>query len=262
MKQTSRSGLTMIEVMIAGAILSAVILVTLTIMVRVSNDAQTARVDDHNSFRAQELLSRVRREIEFAKLKEILNNHTTLRFQIPVDHDGDGDVTDAGGATEFGYFNVASQQTLNAACELTTEVEFVMRETNGPTLSLGVQEQLYDMDLNRDGDTTDVFVSVRLKMQIQDAGGVATFVAYIDGGLLLAPKPSALTQYDGDVDGDGVNDPLFLVADYSGGEVLNAQISQAARRLAIRSFHGGFASDGRIFMLRKNVDLIRLDQKQ
>jgi len=262
MKHSRRRGLTFIEVVIAGAILSAIMLVTLGIMVRVSNDAQTARVDDFNGLKAQELLSRVRREIEFAKLKEILNNHTTLRFQIPVDHDGDLDVTDSSGATEFGYFDIASKPTLNATCELTIDVQNVLRETNGPSLGLGVPEDVYALDLNHDGDRNDVFVQARLKMQILDAGGVATFVAFIDGGLLIAPKPSALTEYDGDVDGDGVNDPLFMVADFSGGEVLNANFSQAARRVTIRTFHGGFTADGAYFMLRKDVDLIRLDQKQ
>jgi len=127
-------------------------------------------------------------------------------FQVPVDHDEDGDITDANLATEWG----AKREDLYPTDYRDAYIAYRFRAVGT------FDEAARRYDLNRDGDMNDVFDVGHLET-IYTAGGThlgqppptgnSVIVNMISGNAIVR----AQGQEVGRIDGDGYDDPMFTL---------------------------------------------------
>lgn len=131
-----------------------------------------------------------------------------VHYHVPVDAEGDGNVLDQGGVVQMGANGVRDQSIV----------------------LYYVQERLFSeaaekMDLNRDGDLSDVFSVGRLERNLQDETGLNIETRVIAKEVVLSsPTPGV------DIDGDGQADPVFQTVNEAG------EPEPQGRRLRIKLF--------------------------
>lgn len=141
--------------------------------------------------RFQHSLDRVRSTLAIARVEAPFDSGTRIRFMTPVDHDGDGSTYDATGAVTWGSTG-AGVATLGEARWL----QYVV--------SASAMESTLQFDVNGDGDQLDAF----------DLGHLEELSN--DGSIVRWTAPEILQKADdpgGDIDEDGVLDPLFSIID-------------------------------------------------
>lgn len=199
------AGTTLLEIIIAAAILSIVVGITLSVMItgqKVYSHEIIQGDCEERSRRFLELLADDLAGADGGSLS-IANSHTRIDFKVPVDYDNDGDVLAGDGRTiEYGAIDNDGMKRLN----YWYRYEFIQEAT--------LNESVDKIDYNMDGQLTKTFASGRIERSVLDTGknvvGKATVVAR---SVLLVSAP-----LDGDVNGDGKTDPLFLrISGYAGG---------------------------------------------
>lgn len=194
-------GFTLVEVMTTMVILGAAMMVAMaalnTATIETSMGTAEAVVQDGTNMFARKLAlelrnasrSRIKYEMDAAPT---IDYGDCIRFQVPVDSDGDGSVIDpATGRPEYGatlgmLHTAGSDIVYRFAANQVAGDDEVLNEAN-----LGV-------DLNNDGDWTDVFTRGHFTRTAPGAGGVDQI-----------RKASDRWFISGDHDGDGVVDPIF-----------------------------------------------------
>jgi prepilin-type N-terminal cleavage/methylation domain-containing protein len=253
MKSMTR-GLSLVEVMVATILLAILALLALTMMTRGLSDTTRTGTENELNHRGRMMLERLRNELGFGKVLGVFDDHRRIRFQQAIDSAG-----------TLGYRHpTTGALTAGLYCEITAEVNAVLREsTTAPAITYsGTDIVTYGEDLTGDSDLTDGWAICRLKWSIFDAAGVLLEGTYIDDNLVLVPVSAANPALEGDVDKDGTADMLFVIRDSGGGEVANASISTAARKVSVVMFHGKLDDQGRRFLTKRNAEEIRLDLKQ
>lgn len=134
-------------------------------------------------------VDRVVGELEFADLSAPAGDATSIAYALPIDPDGDGSVLDAAGSVQWGA---------NVGGVPTTGVQAAVRWTFERVLS----EAALALDVNADGDLLDSFDLGRIERVEADGG-----VARLTGNWVAQPTGAR----GGDVNGDGVADPLFSI---------------------------------------------------
>lgn len=141
------------------------------------------------------------------------NDYTTLIIQVPVLSgtaywDSDGNIY-------WGADNVIG---------LRLKYYFNMKETILETAS----PPNTSIDVNRDGDITDTFKYGDIIEVVEDSGGVTQTYRTICSYVVLCDSPAY-----GDINSDGVNDPLFQFLDSNGNAV-----SVGGNRIKINAWIG------------------------
>ena len=217
---------TLVEMMIATAILSVIIFATMVTMTKMSDQIlyyNQAMTSQQNASRTLELVAESMRSAQMVALNA--NGDSSVTFQVPVDADGDLDFIDDTLNVEWGARRDDLDMTEKPAELLgaSTMIQFTVTGT--------FNEATRGVDLNGDNDTVDVFDVGTLTKRVP--GGTTT--AYVTGSdktktngvvvnsgtnvpatvytavnvALLRDVIRVQGQTAGDVDGDGDNDPIF-----------------------------------------------------
>ncbi len=193
--------------------------------------------------RSRAFLDRTKKELMFCRIAWIAPDGTSIRYSIPMDSDASGDLV----------FGVVYQGPRPG---WTAELAFVPRvlylEEAAPPLSLGVSvEILGGMDMNRDGDMLDAFLVGQVEQRIYDSAGLLVDRSVATDLVVLAMVGQSPA---GDVDADGILDPLFSVLDVAGSVVPAALIAPNGVRLRVTVAHWNFQDLRKSFIMRKLSD--------
>ena len=148
------------------------------------------------------------------------NDYTLLRIQVPVISgtaywDSDGNI----------YWGANNVVGLRLKYYFNTK-EFLVESVPLPYTS---------MDINRDGDLLDSFRYGSILEVVEDSGGVTQTYRTLCPCVIINDSPAY-----GDINGDGVNDPLFQFLDSNGNAVSvggnRIKINAWIGKLGIRDF--------------------------
>jgi hypothetical protein len=221
--------------------------------------------------RCRQTLDRLRQELQLCRVAAISNNfivapiyldHTGIQFRVPM-----GIVA---GVPLYGYRDGSNVQApiVNRSAILRFVVTEQIRENLGafvatrlPAIPAGATQTTINWDLNNDGDRTDVWVFGRIELVFLDAAGVTTATRSIIEGVCLKGTTANPQDLDGDVDGDGIADPLFTALDSLGVEVTNATIT-SARKVRASIIHAHLDQKRRRLIFRRASEEIRLENTQ
>lgn len=194
-RAASENGFSLVEVVIASALLGAVVLTAMTVVSTSTGVYSTGLAVASGAEEANRLLERLARDLQSARMVSLSADGASLVVQTPVDEDADGDITDASKSIEWG-----SQNNLGWS----TTWRFEQTGT--------LQESMDRMDYNADGDVADTLAAGRLRVELKDAAGKVMNGTALSGSHLL----STLGPLGGDADSDGAPDPLFQRVDETG----------------------------------------------
>jgi Tfp pilus assembly protein FimT len=271
MKTNLRRGLSLLEAVIASAILAVMVLGTYTLYSSGMSASEEGSIRNGLDNRCRQTLDRLREELQLCRVLAVNNNfiaapvyldHTGIQFRVPM-----GVV---GGVATYGYRDGSNVQApvLNRSAILRFVVSEQVRENLGvfltsrlPAIPPGTTQTTMNWDLNGDGDRTDVWVFGRIELVFVDAAGVITGTRSIIEGICLKGTTAFPQDLDGDVDGDGIADPLFTALDGLGVEVTNATITNA-RKLRASVIHAHLDQRRRRLIFRRASEEIRLENTQ
>ncbi len=191
------SGMSLVEMLVASAMLLIVIGAALHIMITGQTAFNHQNLVSTLQDRGRRYLEEIAREISAADgaSLSILNEHTELRFQVPVDYDKDGDVLQADGKT----------------------IEFGARFNNTPYPGYLVRyrfvwggkmpcEYCDRLDYNNNGRIDAYFRQGKIVREVITPTGAVLMNSTQDFAQDVIVK---YYPQDGDVNGDYKNDPLF-----------------------------------------------------
>ncbi|HLG42330.1 MAG TPA: prepilin-type N-terminal cleavage/methylation domain-containing protein [Planctomycetota bacterium] len=198
------SGFTLIEVSLAMALLLIVVLLAYRLLFTVQDSTDRTSINAYLHNQGRIVSEALIREIHESRIVSVASQNDSMVIQVPVDYDGDGDVLDGAGLVEYGFRDPANAQAPRLSWTATYST--VVDETHS--------EAALRIDINKDGDKTDTFVSCRLERVVRDGGGVERDRLILARDIYLIDSPR-----DADLNGDGTADPLFKLVDASGAEV-------------------------------------------
>lgn len=184
--RVSCRGFTLVEVMIASLLLVAIALLMIGLLLTGEKSLGQAAVAADLDARGVQTTESLLRDFAQANFLSVSATNEQIELQVPVDHDGDGDVLDDAGAIDWGYQGQLGWRVRYRA---------VPEET--------WDEAALQIDVNRNG-VTEIFVRCRIEREILDPLGGVADTSTLDREVLLLQSP-----LNGDVDGDGQADPLF-----------------------------------------------------
>lgn len=277
--KNSKAGMTLIEVIVASAILGVVALMAMTILTTSthlgSNGTRMSEVEQ----RGNRLLNYLHDELSTAQFTSAsftspalgivsTSNNTALVYQVT----GPATGTATGNMTLTAGYPAPQTQTVDPtlACVLRFEADTVFMESAAagplpaqaatwtnpsnlfPTLpplpfSNG-SPYILNFDLDGNHSLNDVFVQGRIMKYIVNSAG-PVMVEQLDGDVILKVSGSNPGQFQGDMDGDGKADLLFTYLDATGAPT--ATYATAAG-IQINVWHGRPDDTGKAFILRNN----------
>jgi len=179
------SGFALIEVIGAALLLVAVLAAAMHSSMDAASGDEVVRAGLF--VRVDNALARISGDFERGDLDPIPAAGDSVAYQMPVDPDGDGSMLDADGQVQWG-----TEQDGVAVAGAKVTIRFVAdRVLSEPALAF---------DLNRDGDTTDLFDLGHLERVLPDGS-----IIPLTGTWILQPN----LNHGADIDGDGVADPIF-----------------------------------------------------
>ena len=192
---SGRAGMTLIEVVLASAVMTIVTGAIFATVIRSQNAYNQGLTQMRVQSESNRLMGEIVELIRESKVVSIADNGCSITLQRPVDHDGDGDVVSDDWETEYGYtWGDPRTDYLDATLEIVFEV-------TGTSTESGLSA-----DLNQDGDQSDVFTSGVLRKRYYDDSGNLQHERTFSGDLVFV----------GDVDGDSTIDPLFQRVNHGG----------------------------------------------
>lgn len=270
--RASSRGLSLLEAVIASAILAMMVLGTYTLYSSGMSASEEGSIRNGLDTRGRQTLDRLRQELQLCRVVTVLNTHTApppsyldhtgIQFRVPM-----GII---GGTATYGYRDGSNDQTPIANCSailrfVTTEQVRenlgVFTGTRNPAIPAGTVQRTFNWDLNGDGDRTDVWCFGRIEIAFLDTTGTITGTRPIIEGVCLKGTTTTAFDLDGDVDGDAIADPLFTALDGVGVEVTNATIT-TARKLRATVIHAHLDQRRRRMIFRRASEEIRLENRQ
>lgn len=284
-----RAGFTMVEVMIASAILAVFVAGTLMVVLSASSTAAEGTLTSDLEARGRRLLETLRPQFMTGRFRDfgndklgIYNANQIAWFQIPVNAQGTGQ-------PRHGYTTYLGLNDLGGAdksCVLRFEASTVLRESTAapsatqtvddptypkvaaaklPALPVLQQLEIRDIDYNRDLDLNDTFVRGKIVQYILQDDDVYDptkdkFSVLADNVILAV---SASNEFNGDVDNDGSADLLFRYVNTDGTTFPeNWPDDTQCRSVEVNVWLGGFTDDGKRFNMRRTRETILLKNKQ
>lgn len=288
-----RAGLTLLEVIIASAILAAVVMIAMSVLFSGSRTAASGQRLSELEQRGNRTLAFCREQLSTASFTHPTYTNlgivpssvnTGLGYQVC----GPAVVGPTGNATlTFGYVdpripvNSATQPVdPTLACFLRFEADTVYKESSSapnatqaaawtspalpafPALPTSDATKLIvrvlDMDINGNGTRAETFVSGRImKYVVDEATNTVVGREKLDDQVLLAVTGSGAGAFGGDIDLDGQPDYLFAFTDLTG--TVNTTLTGAtASGLLLNVWHGCLDESGKRFLIRNNRQLIHV----
>lgn len=210
----SEKGFTLVELMMATAVMG-IILGSIALSLKQGNDQMLYELPRSGIEMSMGIaFDRVERVLRSARITAVAADGSSVDFQVPVDHDADGDVIDGNFNCEWGVVKSVGQggtQMLGA----TGTILFV-RRADGAVLSEPALNTNININTEAARDENDVFDLGGLVFTCDDDGdGAADWRNRLAGGFILQPSGTGTENWGKDVDGDGTADPIFRrVGDY------------------------------------------------
>ncbi len=210
-------GMTLVEVLIASAILTVFLVGMMGFMGTLSDSTSLHRVRADLLTQGDRVLNTMTETLRSSFIPGTSPNDwqtslnagdTQVRFVLPLDFDGDGDVVDAALDPEWGVYR-----------EDVTPYSYVLFDPAAASpaqryyfqSSRTYSESAANVDLNRDGDTNDSFQIGSIILEYPS--GSYTPVGGSTPSSIAAGTVRQIGDIviSGDMDGDGVIDPIFLL---------------------------------------------------
>ncbi len=273
-----RSGLTLLEVIIASAILAMVLAITFQILFGSTKTASQASITG-------DLENRSRTLVDFCKLQFLTGKFagpapsvggyaflgipnttppgTEIRYQIPVDRNAEGVLV-------YGYtyqIGTGDPAGLGKACILRFEATSALLESAGlavppqpaafwglgfpaPVALGGPAVRVLNMDINKDGDRLDTFVWGKVVRYVITAGGAYESSEDISDRVLL--------RFEGGMFYSSMTGTERLLAFFPS----TAADAITASGVLINVWHGAFDQSGKDFSTRSGAEGIRFRNRQ
>jgi len=281
-----QAGLTLVEVIIASAILSAVVLMAMSVLFSTSRTAASGQVMAQLEQRGNRILGFCRDQMSTASFKHqtftnlgIVTSPNSYNSAIAFQVCGPAVVGPTGAATlQFGYPDPrVPNQTFNAnlACFLRFEADTVYQESSGspaatqaanwtspglPAFS-PLTTVVLNQDVNGNGSQYDTFVCGRImKYVVDETTNTVIGRERLDDQVLLRVSGTGPGAFSGDVDADGQVDLLFCFAS-SAGVADTGLTGATGSGILINVWHGSLDDTGKLFILRNNKSLIHFRQE-
>jgi prepilin-type N-terminal cleavage/methylation domain-containing protein len=187
------AGFTLLEMVVAVAILSLVLLMAFGTMKRTTEVSSMESLRNQMERSGAESLEAMVEELNASSVLAIASDGSLLTFQVPVDLDGNGTVLDADGNCEFGL------DDLGVVSNGSATLMFVQNQVGGNPEVLS--EAALGRDLNGDGDRVDIYDRGRIVRNSTASALNRT----LTGVRVIQPSGN----WGGDIDGDGQADPVF-----------------------------------------------------
>ena len=289
--RNKRAGLSLIEVIIASAILCAVVAIAMNILFSGSRTAANGQLLSELEQRGNRTLAFCRDQLSTAAFTHPTytdlgtvpaTSNTALGFQVcgPATANAMGKVT-----LSFGYpdprigVNAAVQPVdATLACFIRFEADTVYKESSSAPNALqaadwtspalpaypalpstdGMIVKTLNMDINGNGSRNETFVSGKLmKYVVDEVSHAVVGRERLDDQVVLRVSGPGAGEFSGDMDLDGTPDYLFVFTDVAG--VPNIALTGAtAGGVLLNLWHGCVSEDGKRFLLRNNRQLIHL----
>ena len=208
------AGFSLLEVVVAVGILSLV-MIGVGLALKNTGEVATAGATGNEMERSgQKALDQMALELRESALKVITvsADGSSVQFQVPVDLDGNGTVLDRNGAVEYGFMDAGMPR------KGAITYQFIQN------VSRGLPEVL-DVNLNGGGGARR-FARGCLARSTQVFGAAASGGPTLTGRWLVQPDGN----WGGDIDGDGVGDPIFGVEPGNGRVLVNLWAMQVDGR--------------------------------
>lgn len=198
-------GFTLIEVMMTTAIMAVAMGGALLLVDTASKETAIGTAEAVVQNAVNTFAEKLTLELRNARRSSVTYpDGTSIRFQVPVDPDGDGSV-----------FNTTTQvfeygATLGMLHTAGGYIEYRFQANQVGGVDDELNEADVGVDINIDGDQTDVFKR-----------GFFTRAAPDTGGTSLARGISDRSFIVGDWDGDGIDDPVFQPGPSTGTVSIN-----------------------------------------
>jgi type II secretory pathway pseudopilin PulG len=217
----AQRGMTLVEIVFASAILIAFLMMTMIFMGSLTEGANLQNQVSELDKASEKALDAMTEELQSGFVPSngwysanwvapLQLGSNTIRFVVPVDHDGDGDEIDGSLNAEYGCMRPDYTPEDFPFESNTTNNDFFIMYVFTQTGTLA--ESAPDIDLNGDGDTADTF-TIGLIEKVFPAATCTTPGATHQNQTVaelrqpLTPRVVAV----GDGDGDGVADPIFTL---------------------------------------------------
>jgi hypothetical protein len=236
-------GFSLLEVTIAGVILVAIILIVFGILHESQSAANIGTATGSAEERGRLVLDTCKNELIYAKivLSDFPADRSYIRYQVP----------NRTGALAYGYFDSSGTFHAGWSAILTFLPQRLYLEP-AAAAPLPLPSQRLRVDINLNGNNADALAVGMIVREIYD--GVAP------GSTLMARIPVSndvilnASTLNGDVNGDGVNDPLFELLDSTG--TITIPSPATVRMVRVNVWHGLFATTlDQIYLRRNNQDV-------
>jgi prepilin-type N-terminal cleavage/methylation domain-containing protein len=212
-----RKGFSLVEVMVATVVISAILLASMGLMNTMMTGATVEKRYVLLSQRANRALEQMRSDLWMADISTTLTTGTdSVTYQVPVEYDGDVVDVSSGFAPYWGY-NILEAETTTYTSGASTLYDqrgnvAMFRFTAVRTYS----ETSEGFDLNEDNDTGDTFKIGRIEHVLFDGSDTTQTpvrVVPLTGNNIVQDGSIATADFDGQAGGD----PMFVLATSAGG---------------------------------------------
>jgi type II secretory pathway pseudopilin PulG len=207
----SRAGFSLLEVVVAVGVL-ALMMIGVAMVFKDTGFVASSEAKSNDVARtSQGALDQMTKELRESAIRVITvsADGSSIQFQIPVDIDGNGTILDGSGAVEYGFLDrgVPTKGTIT--------YRFVENIVGGRPDVL--READLRLDLNGDGDRLDSFDRGCIVRITHANGGPEVRGPALTGQCVVV----AHADWGGDIDGDGVADPIFKLDGATGRVQIN-----------------------------------------
>jgi type II secretory pathway pseudopilin PulG len=281
-----RSGTTLLELMVASTLLTVIVLLSITLVLRSSATSARLTRAAHLETRAREFTTACRTALLTARMSGsaptlggvstlgVHSNYTELRYQVPV-------ARDEAGVLSYGYSSSLGVDDLSGSGPMAVirfEAEEILKEGSSagtpgvqPAAAWGagypalpeLSTVTLGVDVNRDGDLSDTYVRGRVVRYAVSAAGARISSERLSDSVVLQVEPgSPEFPYDMVDPITGMREPLFRFVDAAGALVPGSSPGTTGVALVVTVWHGASETEGKGFVLRKSSERIRFRNRQ
>jgi hypothetical protein len=243
-------GLTMIEATIVGVILVMVILMVMGILYTMDKETNRGTATSEAETRGRILVDLIKEELFYAKLDytDSTNNkpeHYKLKYQI----------ANKTGTISYGYTDAQGTFQSGWSCLLEFVPEHVYLEATAVNPLTSLPWTRYTIPLNLNSSTAEALVRGRMMKKVYNGNTLVYQLKLCDDVIM-----NAADLMDGDVNGDGTEDPLFTLQDATGAQTILAPAQ--VRLVNVNVWVGLFDFDHTRFFLRNCIQQVKFKNPQ
>jgi prepilin-type N-terminal cleavage/methylation domain-containing protein len=208
------AGFSLLEVVVAVGILSLIMIGVALALKNTGEAASAGAIGNDMARSGQKAVDQMALELRESAIRVITvaADGSSIRFQIPVDLDGNGTVLDRHGAVEYGFLDAGVPRKGAIVYQFIQNVSKGMPE---------VLDARFD-----GGGGTRRFARGCIARSTRVFGFPASGASPLTGRWIVQPDGS----WGGDIDGDAVGDPIFTVEPGNGRVVVNLWAMQVDGR--------------------------------